>query len=322
MHIHLRLEQRAALPDSSRHVTWTGDSVVAACDDGAVLIASGDIMVPVGRLESPPTALHSTRDMVAAGSTGGEALLLGDSGSPLRLHFEASVSAAWIIGRRSVFASGSGVVIVRGSEREHVGLGIGPVTSMTAIAGNLLAVGGHQGLAWLDPALALADGRIELPTIVSLAADPLQRFAAAGDLGGSLHVVRPGSEDATELTGYPDRISLTTWLASGRSLCAIADDEITLWESDDDFGASDPLRLHGHDSAVTAIAAHPTDDLVATGDAAGGVCLWAPHTMDHPVTRLHLDGVVLAMSWGHDGRELAITTSTGLLARCVAEPRT
>lgn len=320
MPAHLRLEHRTALPDSSRHLAWTGDAVVAACDDGAVLVASGDAMLSLDQLASPPTTLDAAGEVIAVGSAGGEALLVDVGGACERLHCDAPVSAAVIVGRRTLFACGSTVLIVRGAEREHVQLGVGPIMSLTAIAGNLLVAGGHHGLAWVDPAFALADERIVLPTIVSLAADPLQRYVAAGDLGGSLHVVRPGRSDATELTGYPDRISLISWLASGRSLCAIADDEVTVWDTSDHIGASDPLRLLGHAAPVTAIAAHPTDDLLVTGDASGTVCLWAPHHTADPITQLRLDGVVLAMAWGHHGHDLALSTSTGLLARCVAAP--
>jgi len=316
---------RERLPDAARHLGWVGSTAFAGCDDGSVVIVGADRASRrvLHRLSGPVTAFAVGHDRLAVGAIDGSAAVIGRAGTEVGFDLGSTVWGAGMIGDRCAFVVGTDVVIARGAAHEAIPLGLGSLTSVTQVTGSLAMVGGVRGVAWLDVGLAARDGWIELPTIVSLGADPRHRFVAAGDLGGSIHIVRSGSQEATELSGYPDRVELLGWLASGGALCATADDELTIWAATGDgLDQPEPTRLVGHDHPITSLSTSPTSDLVATGDAAGHICIWSPLDVDSPVARMRGDGVVLSLAWSGTGRELLISTSLGEVLRYVVTPPT
>ncbi len=319
----VRVVDRVVLADAARHLAWVGATGVAGCDDGSTVAIDGDgslrpLPHPVG---SPITALAGTPELLAVGALDGSATVVPRVGGTSSLRLGAGVRGAAVVGERAVFATGDHLCVALGTWHEAVPLGIGTLTTVTRVDGNLVMAGGVHGIAWFDVAMLAHDGRIDLPTIVSANTDPLHRFVAAGDLGGSVHVLRPGHDDASELSGYPDRVSLLAWLASGSGLCATADDELTVWRATSEgLDEAEPVRLVAHDRPITAMAASPTADLVATGDAAGNVFVWSPLRVDAPVAQVTCQGVVLAIAWSPTGRELLMSSSSGELLRCSATP--
>lgn len=318
----VRVEHRELLPDAARHLGWIGDTAFAGCDDGSVMaLDNHQSSLCVHRLSDPVTALAASGELLAVGALDGSAIVIARPGDSARFDLGVAVRGAAITGDRAVFAAGTDLCVRRGAEHDAVPLGIGPLTALTRVEGNLVIAGGVKGAAWFDVSLLAYDGRIELPTIIATSTDPKRRFVAAGDLGGSVHVLRSGADEASELTGYPDRVALLDWLATGAGLCASADDELTVWRATDDgLEEPEPVRLLGHEQAITALAASPTIDLVATGDAGGNVCVWSPLSLDAPVAELRVDGVVLAIAWSRNGHELLISASTGELLRCAVMP--
>ena len=191
---------------------------------------------------------------------------------------------------------------------------IGDIRCLAVVQGGLLIAGGVNGGAWVDTTLEILDDSIAAPTLIAVAVDPARRFVAAGDLTGSIHLIDVGGMVGNELSGYPDRVHLLSWLASGRGLCAVADDELTVWAVHD-TGVDDgsPQQFLGHDQPITALAAHPRSDVLVTGDSAGMIRLWSPAVVDEPVASAQLSGVILDMAWHPDGRHLAVGTSDGIL---------
>lgn len=319
----VRITGREELPDASRHLAWIDTTVFAGCDDGSItaLDDQGASRCLPHTVEHPVTAIAGNAELLAVGAIDGAAIIVSRRGDAARLHPGSAVRSAVVIGHRAVFAAGDDLVVSSGSVEDAVPLGIGALTALTHVAGNLMLAGGVRGVAWFDVSFLAIDGRIDLPTIVSASADPRRRFVAAGDLGGSVHVLRPGVDEASELTGYPDRVALLAWTASGAGLCATADDELTVWRATDEgLDDSEPVRLVAHDRAITALAASPTSDLVATGDTGGDLYLWSPLRVDAPVAHVNVDGVVLALAWSPSGRELVASTSMGELLRCTVLP--
>lgn len=319
----VRVAHRRPLPDAARHLAWIDTTVFAGCDDGSITAVDdqGASRRLAHSVEHPVTAIAGNAELLAVGALDGAAIVVSRRGDAALLHAGSAVRSAAVIGDRAVFAAGDELVVSSGAVQDAVPLGIGAVTALAQVKGNLVFAGGVRGVAWFDMSLLAIDGRIDLPTIISTSTDPRRRFVAAGDLGGSVHVLRPGVDEASELTGYPDRVALVAWVASGAGLCATADDELTIWKATDE-GLEDPepVRLVAHDRAITALAASSTSDLVATGDTGGDLYLWSPLRVDAPVAHVSVEGVVLALAWSPSGRELVVSTSAGELLRCAVVP--
>jgi len=307
---------RHPLPDAARHLAWTDLGLAIAGDDGHVVLADDSTAGtrPVLEVAAPSTALAVAGEVMVVGGLDGSLTHLAGG---VRTSWQVSepIVAATCVRGTVVVAHGTSVRAVVPHPIGAIDVGVGSVTALGCASGRVAAVGGTTGLAWVDTGLFVVDGRIDLPTIVSVAHDPRELVVACGDLGGSIHVLRPGTGEANELSGYPDRVDLVSFSASGRALCACASDEMTVWPVDDDGAveAAEPVRLVGHDEPITALAASGVDDLVVTGDASGLARVWAPLLLDRPVATLRTEGVVLAISWRPDGRRVAISSSSGAL---------
>lgn len=317
------VDRRGALPDAARHVRWEGSDLVVACDDGTVVLQrhASSTAVAIDRLGAPPTALAVRPGRIVVGGSEGTVLDRSQRGR-LVTAAPGTVTAISFVGGSLVVAARQSVVVSDDVATSSIELGIGAVTAVTAVSGRLAAVGGTRGLAWLDTGLDLCDERIELPTIVSVTADPFHRCVALGDLGGSIHLVGFGGSSVEELTGYPDRVETLAFTSDGRWLCTTAADELTAWPVLDGgrIEADEPVRLLGHDHEITALAAATTGGLVATGDTVGRVRLWHPTLVDVPIGIVDAEGVVLALAWRADARALAMTTSAGELLLVDVEP--
>lgn len=311
------------LPDAARLVRWWGDRIVIACADGSLMVRASSRPPQVLFCgNAAPLSLAVGEGGFVCGFTDGT--VVAGTGTELdTTTVSGPVLAATACGPRLVVAAGEEVHLVGPLHTGTVNPAVGRITAIERAAGSCVVVGGARGLAWFDPGFPAIDDRLVAPGLVTLAPHPHHSWVAAGTLGGSIHLVRPGVHDGIELAGYPDRVALLAWTSDGAGLCAAADDELTLWrwgtphESHTDEA---PASFIAHDEPITALAASPHDGIVATGDAAGVVQLWKPVQSDAPVATVRVDGVVLGLAWHASGRVLAITTSAGQLISQAVRP--
>jgi WD40 repeat protein len=311
---------RHHLPDSARHLCWVDDSLVAACDNGTVLCLDtgpsprtvDEGPTAIHRLNSAPRTLSQRDGVIAIGAQDGTAVRR-EGRDFVKALAPTSIVASVVTPAGAVFATGDELLVLDDAGSKRHPLDIGLLTSLAALGDRLVAVGGVHGLCWFDVVRRSPQGCVRLPTIVAVEADPLQRSVVAGELGGSMHVLEPHHVDGIELSGFSDRVAEVAWLASGAAVCGVCDDEITRWDRTVSAFVEEPSILAGHDRPITALAAHPRLDLLASGDDGGMVIVWAPHVADEPIWRGHLDGIVLAVAWDGTGRRLAATSSDGTL---------
>lgn len=206
-------------------------------------------------------------------------------------------------------------VVAGGPPLEVVGrieLGVGPVHALRAVTGALWSVGGSHGVALVDVRFEIVDTVVEVPGVLSLAAS--SDLLVAGDLGGSVHVIRIGYEDAArELAGYPDRVRHVDLDPHDSFIVAAADDELTWWAVDDGEPTDQPTCGKGHDLAITCMAVG-CHSLVATGDADGAIGVWSAARVERPIVEFHLGGEVAVLAWSPDGRRLVAGGVDGRIA--------
>jgi YD repeat-containing protein len=309
---------RTTLPDAARVVQWSASGLVTGSVDGSVARhivdpAVGHNRTVIATTSGAVTCLTASSSVVAAGDTCGVITVMTDGseptmsphGPPVMACVHVDEAVVGIAGDRLIDATGSTLVATTPAGRLRT-------LTPSGVTSTDLLVGGTDGLAWIDLASRRVRQHLTLSAVMACAVDPTGCLAAAGDLSGSLHLVHHEDAEGTELTGYPDRVNLIAWTASGKWVAAAAADEITLWGSDSTTDTADePLLLQGHEQSVTAMVAHPTHDLLVSGDADGVIALWSPGIADRPICINRTDGAVLAMQWDRDHQRLAITTSTG-----------
>jgi WD40 repeat protein len=192
----------------------------------------------------------------------------------------------------------------------------GELHSIAAVSTALVAVAGTHGIGVVDVGLNILDTRIELEGVLSVDVDAAGTVLAAGDLGGTIHVLRVGDEtNGRELTGYPDRVRTLRWALGGRWLLASADDELTCWPvGDDGWPGDEPVSCVGHDQPITQLACTGRGDLIVTGDASGHVAVWSLRLLDQPVAAVDLGCEATSIAWSLDGSKFSVGTVDGSLS--------
>lgn len=284
--VMIDVPQRSSQPvgGAVRDLTWVGDGLVAVADHrlGIVLAGGGD-----------PTTHPLERARVVTGRR--ERLIA------------IGADRVWSLDRDGR------IIAVPGR--------CGELHAVSFVTASLVAVAGTDGIALVDLGLGVVDTRVELEAPLSVAADPTGETLAAGDLGGSIHVLRVGDEtNGRELTGYPERVRLLGWADHGHWLLATSDDELTCWLMVGDPGerwpADEPESCLGHDEAITVLAATPHGDLAVTGDALGRVSVWSLRAPHQPVASFGLAGEITAAAWSADATRLAVGDVTGAVQVC------
>jgi hypothetical protein len=225
-----------------------------------------------------------------------------------------------VSGPVATIAVGMTEVAFAAGEHVHRGSGgsvaarIGTVRDLAWIGRRDLFVAvGTQGLAWIDLDRCVVEGVVELATLLTVNVSADGERIVAGSLAGAVHVLAVWGGEGSELEGYPDRVRHVAWTRSdaAASVVAVADDEITVWAVEGVSCADEPTCLHGHEAAITALAAASAHGLLASGDAEGVVRLWRPDRVPEPLVRVDVAASVTALVWTADARHLAVFDRSG-----------
>jgi len=92
---------------------------------------------------------------------------------------------------------------------------------------------------------------------------------------------------------------------------AAADDELTYWAMSTAGLADEPVCAVAHDDPISALAASPTDPLVATADDAGRMYVWSLRDLGGPIWSHAAAAAVTTIAWRPDGTALAVGTTNG-----------
>ena len=201
-----------------------------------------------------------------------------------------------------------------------------PVEDAEAVAGLAFSPGGDRlffldlwrepGLCWAllvgcDPPRERLDGgwvgRRRAVRALCVSGDGLHAAVATTDW------VRAGPLDATKVPpGYPTKgaVAALALTPDGARLVGGRGERVTVWDA---AGAGTVREFAGHTAPVEALAAHPTESLLASVGRDGAVILWEP---DSGSVRGRYDfglGAAHALAFAPDGLTLAVAGDGGLV---------
>ena len=315
--------KRLALGAAATSVQVTGGEALFALGDGNVLIATREdtpkrVAAHNGAILC--AALHPDRRRIITGGDDGALKLVSPAGDIETL---AELGGRWI---DHVVASAASNIIVAGSGKQAIVFRDGKeahrFTYASTIGGLALDAKGrrlaasHYGGVTLRLALAADDKGNALNwagshLTVTLAPDADYVVSAMQE--SVLHGWRLRDKLDLQMTGYPSKTRSFSWTKNGRWLATSGADRAVIWPFVGKLGpqGKEPIMLGEREALVTAVAFHPSEDVLALGYADGAAI--TVRMADQSVVELDEkgEGAVTALAWSSDGALIALGDEAG-----------
>lgn len=201
------------------------------------------------------------------------------------------------------------------------------VTGLAVDASGMRLAASHNGGASLWSPAAEEDRPCRLEwkgSHIGIAISPDARFVVSAMQENALHGWRLADGAHLRMTGYRSKTKSMSFSANGRWLATSGAESIVCWPFDGPGPMGrPPLELAAGDTvAVTRVACHPQQEIVAAGYA-DGLVLLAESDEAGKVLPVAAPGrgPVSALAWSADGRWLAFGTETGFAAIVDFAPR-
>lgn len=182
--------------------------------------------------------------------------------------------------------------------------------------GKRLAVAHYNGVSlWWAKAGAQTPKRLEWRgSHVALSWSLNGRFIITGTQENELHGWRTEDFADMRMSGYPAKPRSLSWSADGKWLASSGAEAVICWHCGGKGPmGSTPLEMN-QGLLVTAVAFHPKLNILASGDAEGGLTLGRiSDERSIPLEKLG-PAPIACMSWSRDGRWLAIGCEDGAAA--------
>ncbi|MCP1200318.1 WD40 repeat domain-containing protein [Notoacmeibacter sp. MSK16QG-6] len=300
------------------HVGWLGETAFFGDADGVLHRLgkqTGSSEVHDGLL---CLAIDPKRQRALTGGEDGRVVATNADGASEELALE---KGKWI---GAVAAAPDGTVAYAHGKFAKVLLKKGPKSieherSVEALAfapkGLRLACSHYNGVSLHFPATD------SLPTVLGWeGAHLLVTFAPGGDSlitamqEPALHGWRMADSRHMRMEGYPTKVKSLSWSAKGKWLASSGANAAIVWPfqgKDGPMGKA-PLELGTRaDSLVTAVACHPTEQMVAIGYQDGMVLAVRFEDAKEALLRRPGKGLLTAMEWDQRGKRLAFASEAG-----------
>lgn len=153
-------------------------------------------------------------------------------------------------------------------------------------------------------------------SILTVAWSPNSKYIATGDQDSTVHfwMVRTGKD--LEMWGFPTKVRELAWDARGRYLATGGGPTVAVWDCKGRGPEGrTPILLEAHEETLTALAFHPTRNLLVSGDQAGHVALWEPGVSKQPLDHMVVGDAISVVQWTPDGTALLVASQNGSIAR-------
>ncbi len=239
-------------PDSNGRIASAGEDGRVVLWDCTNASETTCLLDEKGWVEHLEWTSDGTLLAVAARKT----LSLWKGADPLGMWFDAKrriLAMAWAPGgRRLATASNKGLYLWQvGSTKDDAG----EPTQLLSFPGAPVSV------AWQPNGCALGVGTQD---------GFLQIWRAGGSERG------PGHGAARQLTmkGYPSKVACLAWHPTLATIATAGGSDVVLWQLPREGGSAKGRPLRHHTTTVTALQWAPDGKLLASGDRAGGLCIW------------------------------------------------
>ena len=314
--------RRLALGAGATSAHWIGDMALFALGDGAVLAAprAGEAR----RIEAHDGAIlcaarHPDGQRLITSGDDGRLLAVAPDGAVETLieqrkwidHVAASAASGVIVA-----AIGKQAIVFKAGRESHRFAYPSSVGGLSLDAkGRRLAVS-HYGGVTLRYALMADDKGISLNwagSHLAVTLAPNAEYVVSAMQEQTLHGWRLPEKTDLRMTGYSAKTKSFSWSRHARLLATSGADCAVVWSFVGKLGpqGKEPLTLAPRQALVTAVAFHPSEDILAVGYADGAV--HGVRLADRIIIALDEPGeaAVSALAWSQDGLRLAIGDEAG-----------
>ncbi|MCR6643563.1 MAG: WD40 repeat domain-containing protein [Terricaulis sp.] len=314
--------RRLALGAAATGVHWIGEEALFALGDGRVIAAAREGQTRAfaahdGAILS--TALHPDRKRLVTGGDDGRIKIVAPDGALETLgetrkwidHIAANPASGVIAA-----AAGKEAIIFRDGRESH------RFTHPTTIGGLALDAKGrrlavsHYGGVTMRLALAADDKGNALNwagSHLAVTLSPEGEYVVTAMQENALHGWRLPEKTDLRMDGYPAKTRSFSWDKRGRWLATSGAESAIVWPFVGKLGPQGkaPLQPGQREALVTAVAFHPSEEVLAIGYADGAAILvrfadQAGMELDEPG-----EGPVTALAWSADGKAIAIGDEAG-----------
>jgi WD40 repeat protein len=265
-------------------VVSDGERIVTGGDDGKVVATAADMTVTA--IAADPK--HRWIDHVAIAPDG---------------------TVAWSAGKAAFVQSRKGEPRMMVAPSTVGGLAFAP-------KGLRLAIAHYNGVTlWFPNATEAAPERLEewKGSHLDVTFSPDGRYLVTAMQEPALHGWRLVDGKHMRMTGYSARVRSFAWTADGKWLATSGAPELIIWPFHGKDGpmGKQPLMLAPTENKVSAVACHPSSDVIATGYEDGLILLVRMTDGAEILARQPGGSPVSALAWNAAGTLLAFGTEDG-----------
>lgn len=313
---------RLALGQPVTGACWIGQTALFTTGEGVVIRAAAD-----GGLH--PFQVHDGAVLCCALHPDGARLVTGgDDGRLNTISTDGAVSELlhlrkWIdhcvtsaASKVVAVSAGKEVVVIREDREAHRFTYPSTVGGLALDAKGRRLAASHYGGVTLRYVLMADDKGQALPwsgSHLAVTLSPEGDYVISAMQENALHGWRLPEKTDLRMDGYPAKTRSLAWDKRGRWLATSGADSAIVWPFVGKLGPQGkaPLQLGARSGLVTAVAFHPSDEVLAIGYSDGAAALARLSDQSVLVLDEPGEGPVTALAWSGDGRFLAVGDDAG-----------